>query len=755
MTQPESFPSQPLRLESILSGDAEPEGHQVVLPIVREVRELRQEISRLPADISRRISRDISPSLREQLQNLPGEISRLISAETTNVQKSTEDSHPFVVPFSPMPASPMASLPATPIAEKIAPPPGAPAEVGVRSVSLALPAAEAYESAAGEQQNHRRQASKSKGKKTTELQSSTSLVSKSSKGKKTTELHSSTSLVSKSSKAAHAAHEAREALKEFHPPVINLRTHRAMAFKNQEEKRSSSKDSKAAHPITNSASFSKNFRANSGVSSAGGSSQGIVKAAAKASAPAHEPDEAGGAASGEPSTPRSPRAKNVHWDDNPSQVMPSWSMKNTAVLQQHTEEESIGSRKSFLSGSRGMANRVVQSATFDYASGSLVILNAIFIGLQTDYMAMQVTDILPPEYSAINSAFCIVFTMELCLRIFAEGSIFLTGPSWRWNIFDFGLVGLQLVDEVLTLAAGPAGESDSSLNFSFLRVLRILRLVRIMRIIRILRLIGELRAIVSSIMGSLKSLAWTMALVYVFGVYFTQLVSDHRVSLRQTATSDPSGEELEALVRFYGSLGRSILSLYQAITGGVDWDQLTVPLMKEISVVFGAVIALYIAFGVLALLNVVTGVFVESALKSAKEDRDNYMLHHVREIFSSADVHKKGVLEWEDFKAESQNPQMLDFFRSIDVDPSQAQAVFQLLDVEETGAIDLDEFLNGCLSLHGPAKAIDVSTMRYELRMLVRMMNESLATSNRAAVANEQEEMSDESVDQDDDKHLS
>jgi len=74
---------------------------------------------------------------------------------------------------------------------------------------------------------------------------------------------------------------------------------------------------------------------------------------------------------------------------------------------------------------------------------------------------------------------------------------------------------------------------------------------------------------------------------------------------------------------------------------------------------------------------------------------------------------------------------------------------------DATLAIDLDEFLNGCLSLHGPAKAIHVSTMRYELRMLVRMMNESLATSNRAAVANEQEEMSDESVDQDDDKHLS
>eukprot|EP00930_Biecheleria_cincta_P033964 TRINITY_DN23503_c0_g2_i1.p1 TRINITY_DN23503_c0_g2~~TRINITY_DN23503_c0_g2_i1.p1 ORF type:complete len:807 (+),score=149.26 TRINITY_DN23503_c0_g2_i1:27-2447(+) len=379
-------------------------------------------------------------------------------------------------------------------------------------------------------------------------------------------------------------------------------------------------------------------------------------------------------------------------------------------------------------------DRLVQSAFFDYLSGSLVILNAIAIGMQTDYMANYLTDILPNGYVIVNSLFCALFTSELVCRIIAEGRKFVIGPSWRWNLFDFVLVALQLADEILIHVSS---DMESGFNFSFLRILRILRLVRIIRIIRILRLIGELRAIVSSIMGSLKSLGWTLALlfllVYVFGVYFTQLVLDHRLSLVADPGLPRREEMVQELQRFYGSLSRSILSLYQAITGGVDWDQLAVPLISEVHVLLGGVVALYIAFGVLALLNVVTGVFVESALKSAKEDRDNYMLHHVKDIFQSADSSGEGVIEWDDFKRCSEDAQMQEFFKSIDVDPSQAQAVFALLDVDDTGLIDLDEFLNGCLCLHGPAKAIDVSSLRYEMRMLAKRIDKALGPQSRAA----------------------
>merc|ERR1719346_110501 len=105
--------------------------------------------------------------------------------------------------------------------------------------------------------------------------------------------------------------------------------------------------------------------------------------------------------------------------------------------------------------------------------------------------------------------------MELTLRIYVHRWKFFLdfgkdGTLW-WNYFDLFVVLAQLVEEVITLLASTSGVEMQ--NFRLLRVLRILRLVRILRVVRVLHLISELRTIVSSIMGSFKSLAWTCVLL--------------------------------------------------------------------------------------------------------------------------------------------------------------------------------------------------------------------------------------------------
>jgi Ca2+-binding EF-hand superfamily protein len=178
------------------------------------------------------------------------------------------------------------------------------------------------------------------------------------------------------------------------------------------------------------------------------------------------------------------------------------------------------------------------------------------------------------------------------------------------------------------------------------------------------------------------------------------------------------------LKMYFGSLGRSLLSLYQAISGGLSWDDFAAPLVGRIHVLMGLIVVIYVAFATLALLNVVTGVFVESALKSAKEDRDAYMFHHVRQLFQQTHKDDRGTLVWEQFAGLLDNPSMLEFFKYIDVDVSEAKGVFVLLDNDETGEIDLDEFLNGCLGLHGPAKAVHLSTLMYETRGLSKVLEQ-------------------------------
>merc|ERR1719424_842237 len=109
-------------------------------------------------------------------------------------------------------------------------------------------------------------------------------------------------------------------------------------------------------------------------------------------------------------------------------------------------------------------------------------------------------------------------------------------------------------------------------------------------------------------------------MIYIIAIAFTLFATQERV------VTDVGNEELD---RWFGSLTRSILSLYEAILGGADWNDEIVPLI-DIHWVLGLMFMAYIAFAILAMLNVVTGIFVESALANAKKETDRTFESHVK-----------------------------------------------------------------------------------------------------------------------------
>jgi len=321
-------------------------------------------------------------------------------------------------------------------------------------------------------------------------------------------------------------------------------------------------------------------------------------------------------------------------------------------------------------------------------------------------MAQNQTEEIPFGLRVIELIFVAIFTTELVLRLFVHRFSFFYMSGCAWNWFDFFVVLLMLMEE-LTDAL------QKVVDLQAMRVLRILRLIRVVRMVRIIHLIGELRTLATSIASSLKSLAWTvvmlMLLMFIVGVTLTQIVSDFRIS-----NSEP-GDHHGELGSKFGSVFISMLTLYQAFTGGIDWNDATEPLHEYVSVWLSPCFALYIAFVVLAMMNVVTGVFVESALKSAKEDRDSTIITNMRDLFG-----KDGndQMTREDFLAMSMSAEMCDYFETLDVDPSEAELVFRLLDADGDGTVDQTEFMNGCLKLTGPAKSLDISILRTELRSM-------------------------------------
>lgn len=360
------------------------------------------------------------------------------------------------------------------------------------------------------------------------------------------------------------------------------------------------------------------------------------------------------------------------------------------------------------------AKRIVEGAAFDSLAGSAVILYTCMIGIQTEWVAQNLDTKLPVHFTVFEVIFCTIFFLELVARFLAGRKHFFCGDSWRWNVLDTVLVILQVADLILETAM----QGSANTNMSFMRVLRVLRLIRVVRLVRVVRLMGELRSIVSSIMSSLKSLFFTLILifflVFTIGVFFTQLVTD---KLQQ----ESDNADLKENLKLFKTLTMSVLVLYQSLTGGIDWGDASQSLMDNISPVLGLVYALYISFGVLCMLNVVTGVFVESACKSSAEENDANMVARLQSFLCRTD--DDGVITWEEFEARLDDPEILLYFQTVDLDVSEALGLFRLLDTDNSGTVEAEEFVMGCLRLRGFAKAVDLATLMYENRRWHKKMD--------------------------------
>merc|ERR1712187_978112 len=104
----------------------------------------------------------------------------------------------------------------------------------------------------------------------------------------------------------------------------------------------------------------------------------------------------------------------------------------------------------------------------------------------------------------------------------------------------------------------------------------------------------------------------------------------------------------------------------------------------------------YIAFATLVMLNLVTGIFVESAQTNIREDKDHEIVNQVKELFLSSDENHSGFITWPEFENQLENPKMAVFFKAVDLDMTEARSLFKLLDIHGTGEINSEEFVNGC-----------------------------------------------------------
>lgn len=141
------------------------------------------------------------------------------------------------------------------------------------------------------------------------------------------------------------------------------------------------------------------------------------------------------------------------------------------------------------------------------------------------------------------------------------------------------------------------------------------------------------------------------------------------------------------------------------------------------------------------LMNVVTGVFVQTALHSAEQEEENFLTSQIIQLFHKCkDDHRAGPrgpsatsadlwgsITEQELEERLQDPALAKEWGNISVSADEAQYVFALLDVEEKGEVQFEEFLSACLRLKGNAKSLDMLIQLQESRHNAKVIEEVLA----------------------------
>jgi len=389
---------------------------------------------------------------------------------------------------------------------------------------------------------------------------------------------------------------------------------------------------------------------------------------------------------------------------------------------------------------------LVETQAFVTCVSMLTCLNVVVIGISTNYTAEQTLSeydrhvtvreeiVLPDEMISLDLMFSIMFALELAARIIAYECEYFAGPDWKWNLIDVLLLSISFSEMALI--------TNSTQDFGWLRVFRLLRMARVFRITRLIRWLHffhSLRLMVVAMSQAIVPLMWGVLvmflLMYVFSIIFLQAISEY---VRDAVAEDTN---VASLRMYFNSLPMSMLSLFMAVTGGIDWWDLAQLIMK-IHTAYALMFVLYIATMVLGALNIITGIFVHEAVEMASMDKDVMnarRLHEqavevqkLRGLFEEIDEAEAGSISKSDFINFAVDPATKAIFEKCGLNVSEPERFFDGLDADGDMFLEIEEFVMGCMRQKGNNEhnSLDLRTVRRGFKENRRLLCEVIRRSD-------------------------
>jgi len=191
------------------------------------------------------------------------------------------------------------------------------------------------------------------------------------------------------------------------------------------------------------------------------------------------------------------------------------------------------------------------------------------------------------------------------------------------------------------------------------------------------------------------------------------------------------------LKRNWGSLDVAFLSLFQVLSGLGEWATIIDPLSFD-----GLLLLTIIVFIIIvqfAFLNVITGVFCQSAIESAAKDREllvgamlqskkRYIEALVQQFskLSNELGMTQNEISFESLEVMSHHNAVREYFALLELNVTDAGSLFDLLDKDGNGKVTIHEFIEGCFNLKGNARSIDLMAVSLDVKHIRDNLKEEI-----------------------------
>jgi len=339
---------------------------------------------------------------------------------------------------------------------------------------------------------------------------------------------------------------------------------------------------------------------------------------------------------------------------------------------------------------RWWCRRIIVQQKFDTFMGIVILLNSICIGLESEF---ELQNLDTSVFKGLEHLFLAIYVVELLMRFAGVGRSCLTS---NWVRFDLALVAQGIItDWIIAPFMGDATVQ----GLGPLLVVRVLRLMRLARALRLLVQFQALWALVRGFLSSLGTMIYSVFLmtlmIYLFACLGTEIITKG-----SSVQSDP---ELSDIVEdSFSSLPMTMLTLMQFITS------------DSVAAIYGPMIRkqpylllYFVGFMVIVnitLMNLITAVIVQGAIENGKADREvklavnkkkrDKMVPRIRAIFDRLDQDKGGTVTLEEVAGADgrMKEELLDLVQSDNI-----VELFELLDIDGSGELDIQEFIDGIM----------------------------------------------------------